>query len=499
MTIPAEQVETAALLTRLTGAQPHETHISAVFAGADLTLKLRKAVRLPFVDFSTLAERRRTAHREMELNAPHAPGLYRAVRPILRAADGTLSLGPGDGPAAGETIDWVVEMASIPPEQFFDAIAARGGLSESLLDAIADAVATYHRALPPVARDQAAALLDIVAGNVATARAAGLPEADVDRWHDGMRAALELRRGWLRARVDSGHVRRAHGDLHLGNLCLWDKTPVPFDALEFDEDLATIDVAYDLAFLLMDLEHRAGRAAANRVLNRYVARTGDHGLVGGLPPFLSMRAMVRAHVEASRGDQEAAHAYLATALEHLAPPAPVMVAIGGLPGTGKSTLARAIAPELGAAPGALILRSDEIRKRRWHCAPEERLPEAAYAAGETQGVFAELIEAAAEAVKLGHAVIADTMFVRAPDREAARRAAGAARFTGVWLTAPHHVLEARVWARHGDASDATVEVLRRVAGSHDPPGAAERWAIIDATEREATIAAVRHSLGRVPD
>src|SRR5208337_4642341 len=176
-------------------------------------------------------------------------------------------------------------------------------------------------------------------------------------------------------------------------LCLWRGTPVPFDAIEFDEAMATIDLGYDLAFLLMDLDHRVTRGAANRVLNRYVARTGDAALTGGLPVFLSMRAMIRAQVEATRGNREAALAYLDRALAYLAPPAAMVVAIGGLTGTGKSTLARALAPTLGAAPGALVLRSDEIRKRRHGVAPEQRLPDSAYSAAATDAVFAELAAA----------------------------------------------------------------------------------------------------------
>ncbi len=190
---------------------------------------------------------------------------------------------------------------------------------------------------------------------------------------------------WRDARAAAGFVRRCHGDLHLGNLCLWRGRPVLFDALEFDEALATIDVAYDLAFLLMDLEHRLDRAAANRVLNRYVARTGDADLVGGLPAFLSMRAMVRAHVEARSGHADRVDAYLADASAVSEPAAPVVIAIGGLPGTGKSTLARALAPALGAAPGALVLRSDEIRKRQHGVQPEQRLPQSAYTEDEKHG------------------------------------------------------------------------------------------------------------------
>ena len=186
---------------------------------------------------------------------------------------------------------------------------------------------------------------------------------------------------------------------------------MPFDALEFDEAMATIDLGYDLAFLLMDLDQRVTRAAANRVLNRYVARTGDAALTGGLPVFLSLRAMVRAHVEARRGDADVAARYLAAAAAYLQPTPPIVVAIGGLPGTGKSTLARALAPDLGNAPGALVLRSDEIRKRLHGVAPEQRLPQSAYSDAASEAVFAALAALVRETAAGGHAVIADATFI----------------------------------------------------------------------------------------
>jgi len=193
--IPTAQAATAALLQKLSGSASIETHISAVFVGADTVWKLRKAVRMPFLDFSSLDERHRTALRELELNAPHAPGLYRDVVPVTRAADGALALG-GDG----EPVDWVVRMARVPASDFFDAIAARGGLTPALLDALGDAVARYHDALPPVAKDQTEVLRDIVLGNQFSARAAGMDAAVVQRWTDAALAALAARRELQKAR-----------------------------------------------------------------------------------------------------------------------------------------------------------------------------------------------------------------------------------------------------------------------------------------------------------
>jgi uncharacterized protein len=488
MTAPPEQAEVVAFLRQLAGSEPLETHISLVFVGADTVWKLKKAVRLAFLDFTPLEARRRFTLRELELNRVAAPGLYRDVVPVVRRADGTLGIGD---PGESAVIDWVLRMARVPAADFLDAVASAGGLTPELLDALGDAVAAFHGSLSPATKtDAVAAMRHVAEGNAQSAHDAGLPDAAVCAWQTRILAALDDIAQWLAHRAHDGFVRRAHGDLHLGNLCLWQGRPVPFDALEFDEAMATIDLGYDLAFLLMDLDQRVARSAANRVLNRYVARTGDAALTVGLPPFLSLRAMVRAHVEAKRGNASVAMRYLAAAAAYLQPTPPVVVAVGGLPGTGKSTLARALAPELGDAPGALVLRSDEIRKRLHAVAPEERLPQSAYSDAASEAVFTELATLVREAAAGGHAVIADATFIDAGHRrtvEIAAREAGVA-FVGLWLEAPLAELEARIAGRQRDASDATVAVLRAASETH--PDAAD-WSPIEAVSPGAALSQAR--------
>ncbi len=474
MTIPPEQQEAVAFLQATSGAAPIETHISLVFLGADTAWKLRKAVRLPFLDCTALDTRRRFAFRELELNAHAAPGLYRDVVPIIRRTDGSLTFGE-----EGQAIDWIVRMARVPSEHFLERIALGGGLDPVLLDAIADCVAAYHLALAPAAKAEPAEAMRVAAlGSVGSALEAGLPEAGVRAWLDAVMARLNMLRDWLDARGRSGFVRRAHGDLHLGNMCLWHGRPVLFDALEFDEAMATIDLGYDLGFLLMDIDHRVGRRQANRVLNRYVARTGDAALVQGLPLFLSMRAMIRSHVEAKRERTALAATYLRAAQKYLNPAPAVVVAVGGLQGTGKSTLARSLAPELGPAPGALVLRSDEIRKRQHGASPEQRLSAEAYSATADEAMLQTLVAGVEDAGASGHAIIADATFLDPLHRDRVARAAlnAGLPFAGLWLDAPLSVLELRLEARANDASDATVEVLRRAYRTSHGGG---DWTTID--------------------
>jgi hypothetical protein len=207
-----------------------------------------------------------------------------------------------------------------------------------------------------------------------------------------------------------------------------------------------------------------------------------------MPPFLSMRAMVRAHVEARRGIAGEAAMYLARARDYLRPVPPSVLAIGGLPGSGKSTVARALAPDFGPAPGAVILRSDEIRKALFAVAPETRLGAEAYTPAVSKKVFERLGADAARLVAAGHAVIADATFMNPAHRQAIAAAAGTAPFLGVWLEVGLDEMLARVAARQGDASDADAAVLRSAAAAD--PGAGE-WRAVSAGAADDPVAAIR--------
>jgi aminoglycoside phosphotransferase family enzyme/predicted kinase len=471
--IPSAQAEVAAFLAGLAGAAPIETHISAIFVGQDTAWKMKKAVALGFLDFSNLAARGHFCQRELELNQPAAPGIYRDVVAITRAPDGRLQ-----ECGAGAVVEWVLRMAPIPAGNFLDAMAAQGALDATLLDALGDAVFALHQAAPLVeGLDAPAAMASVLAGNLRAARAAGLPETAIAPLEAALQAALTRCAPALTARAAEGRIRRCHGDLHLANLCLWQGKPTPFDALEFDEGLARIDTGYDLAFLLMDLDQQAGRAAANRVLNRYLARSGDYGLLAPLPLWLALRALVRAHVQAARGRDGAP--LLRAAIDYLAPPPARLIAVGGLQGSGKSTLARGLAPLLGAAPGGLLLRSDELRKRRFGLAPEAPLPAEAYAEQVSRAIHGELFMIAEAALRQGHAVALDAMFLDPEHRRQAGQIAAriGVPFQGFWLEAPMEILKSRILARRDDASDATIAVLERAAQAD--PGAID-WRRLDA-------------------
>ncbi|MCF8502524.1 MAG: AAA family ATPase, partial [Rhodospirillum sp.] len=262
-----------------------------------------------------------------------------------------------------------------------------------------------------------------------------------------------------------------HGDLHLRNILWWDGKPTLFDAIDFNDMFVTIDVLYDLAFLLMDLDHRGQRRLASITFNHYMEYAGDTGGLSVLPLFLALRAMIRAFVQATaaRGlsdpekaarEVEEGKAYLARALEYLSPPAPRMAAVGGLSGSGKSRLARELACHFGAAPGALVLRTDVLRKRIMGKKPYEKLGPEGYTPETHARVYETLTAEAQAALAAGHSVILDGVHARQHEREQAEAVATEAGvpFTGLWVHTPVEVAMKRIETRVRNPSDVTLEI-----------------------------------------
>ena len=247
-----------------------DTHANVVFLAGDRALKVKRAVRLPFLDYSTLAKRKAACASELEVNRAFAPELYRRVVPITRNSDGQLAL-DGDG----ETIEWAVEMLRFDESQTLDRIADVRGIDDALARKLAETIVAMHARMPVVdANSWIAALERFLEQNAAAFREApALFPADLaGKLDHAARSTFERLRPLLASRGRRGLVRRGHGDLHLGNIALLQERPVPFDAIEFDPDVAAGDVLYDLAFLLMDLQERRLGRAANIVFNGYFSR-----------------------------------------------------------------------------------------------------------------------------------------------------------------------------------------------------------------------------------
>lgn len=465
-----------------------DTHGAIVFLAGDTAWKLKKSVRFPYLDFSTPDKRRLSLEAELRLNRRTAPTLYRAVHPINRTANGGFTLG-----GAGEPVDWLLEMRRFPADALLERQLELQQLSPVLLMRLADRIAAFHiDAAAHHIADGADRLSGIIDGNVTCMAAVDpiLPKDQAEAVAVRQREHLNAVRPILDQRGCSGQIRHGHGDLHLANIALVDGEPTLFDCLEFDEALATTDVLYDLAFLLMDFWHRGYVDEANIVFNRYcdVAPAQENGLCL-LPLFLSVRATIRAHVTALRslqagGDADLAkqaRAYLDLAQRVLTPMQPGLVAIGGLSGTGKTSVARLVGGHVGRPPGARILRSDVIRKRLAGVAPETRLASESYGKDSGARVYRELATLAGMAISQGQAVLVDAVFA---DMDMRRLVALVAQninvsFAGFWLALDDGTRIARVRSRGIDASD--VDVVVAQAQTNESPGGASGWRTIDAT------------------
>lgn len=468
-----------------------DTACAHVFLGTDAAWKMKRHVDLGYADFSTPERRHWALDRELEFNRIAAPDIYRAVRRVTREANGGLAL-DGQGP----TVEFLLEM-----RRFDDAavLSANPALVDGgMADALGRTIAGFH-ALAPLRPDGGWTALEFTVGSNAELLrdlAYRFGSDRIELMITLTQAEFDRQKPLLKMRATQGFARRCHGDLHLANILVEDGRPILFDCIEFNDLLSDLDVLYDLAFLLMDLDFRGRRDAAVRVLSAYLdeaARVFPDDIWEGLaalPLMMSVRAGVRAHVAAHSQDDRLAKAYIEAAIAHLSPAPPRLAAVGGLSGTGKSTFARRIAANLGPAPGAVVIRTDEVRKRLMNVPPGERLPDSAYAGDLYPRAYDALIENARTLLKAGHGVVLDATFIDPGLRARAEQLAVdcGVPFDGVWLEAPLEVLEARIAARTNDASDATVATLadqlarhagqvhwRRVDASGDAAAAARAW------------------------
>jgi aminoglycoside phosphotransferase family enzyme/predicted kinase len=464
-----------------------QTHISSVFLGGELVYKVKKPVKLPFLDFSTVEQRRFFCHEEVRINRPWAPDVYLGVVPVTREANGLKFEG------SGPVVDWAVKMLRLPESANLRSRLRLGLLEPGDLVRSAQRIAAIHRQACCCVGDQAieaeAEFRRKLRENWEFAR--GLKphviEPLVLQRLETLSDEWLLRHGeTLRRRAGEGHIRDLHGDLRLEHVFLFpDRSPphdiVILDGIEFDPALRRIDVVADIAFLAMELSFAGRRDLSRDFADVYFSETNDATGRDLLPLFTAYRSAVRAKVAAILGSEpEIPHpdcdealarsrAHWLWALSELEQPdrRPGLVLVSGLPGTGKTTLAKSL---VDAVHFDEVLRSDVIRKELAGQSPTAPGSAELYTPDSTERTYDECWCRTRKRLLSGHRVIVDATFQRESFRRRFLQLALDCGVRAVWLEcqAPAEIVQRRLAERHGDASDADWSVYQRLRDRWEP-------------------------------
>ena len=463
------------------------THSAHLFLHKAIVYKIKRSIAYSYLDMTSLASRELLCKRELEINKPVLPNIYLDVVPIIRSADGSLSFDQH-----GEVVEWVLRMNRFNEHQVLDTMAREGQLTVELTHRLGIALAEFHAKLDTkVVTDGHERIAEVVHELIYEFSVLENPLAchAVSLFSKLALMHLNKNQKLLNSRASDGYIKRCHGDLHLRNVLVQNGTPVPFDALEFNERMATTDILYDLAFMIMDLSHRGLREHENNVLNAYLLHSDPANTVALalLPLFLGCRAGIRAmttaqaaaaNLQNSVALSTEASKYLHAATNYMSVKPATLLAVGGLSGTGKSTIAKQLPTHLAASPGAVLLRSDAERKAALGMPEYDVLPTENYTAESANANYQRLSIKAAGALSAGYSVVVDATFL---DQRQQRHFEALARstcskFIGIWLSAPLEILRNRIVERKSDASDATIGVLEeQFRNDHTAPG----WHQID--------------------
>ncbi|WP_009631014.1 AAA family ATPase [Synechocystis sp. PCC 7509] len=447
-----------------------QTHVSYVFLTGDYAYKVKKPVNFGFLDYSTLAKREHFCHQELEMNKRGAPELYLEVLPVTQAVD-KFSLG-----GSGEAVEYVLKMCQFPQSALLSEMFELGTLNDSHMEELGRVVANYHEQAQSSDRirsfGEVAQVRQAIDENYEqTKKYIGNPQtqaqyAETKKYTDNF---FTGRSQLFSSRIENNKIRECHGDLHLRNICLWHDKILLFDCIEFNEPFRFVDVMYDVAFTVMDLQARQRSDFGNAFLNTYAEQTGDWEGLQVLPLYLSRQAYVRAKVtsfllddpgipEAAKVEAaKTASGYYKLAWEYTKPRKGKLILMSGLSGSGKSTTAKLLARKLDA----IHLRSDAVRKHLGNIPLSERGGDALYTPEMTQKTYDRLLQLGVMLAHQGFTVILDAKY----DRTALRtNAIDLADFQQLPLqiihcTAPMEVLRDRLAARQGDIADATVDLL----------------------------------------
>lgn len=458
-----------------------ETHLSWVILTGEVAYKIKKRIKLDFVDFSTLALRHQSCLDELEINRRFTPELYLDAVPVL-GPEKAPRIGAPEDAASEQVIDWAVKMVQFDPALGLDALIAAGDPAVEALASYGGDLAQLHAELPIVQLAEGADYaLQPMRDNFATlagTRSGDAWQAEIDRFSERLLTDSKRFQQALAERLADGFVRECHGDLHLANLVATESGIRAFDALEFRRDLREIDLISDVAFLAMDTAERGRPDLAYGFLDAYFDHTGDYDGMQLLPLYTRYRAMVRIKVAALGSDQslpgarESLGRRVQWLEQQLDRPRGRLILTCGLSGSGKSTIAASLAPRLGA----LRLRSDVLRKSLAGLAPQDSsgsgVDGGLYDPSNSSALYLSLAEHAAALMEEGEDVIVDAACLLREQRASLQSVADPGRCVVLFVDAPGATLRERVWQRQrsgNDASEATAAVLDAQVRRFEPP------------------------------
>lgn len=441
------------------------SHLSIVFLAGDKAYKLKRAVLYPQADFSTPEKRRLACVQEMKRSTVYAPHLVIGIKPVRRLKNGRIVLGG----RLGEEVDTVLVMRRIPDDQILSNVLPTPTFDRFEAMDLAERLADLHQKAKTMrAKWSVDHVRQLIADIIRTAECfcpALFSKSKLEDWTAKVLAQLQTNASLISFRQKAGHVRKCHGDLKLSNIAWDSKNFLFFSPVEYNGLLDSVDTLYDLACLTMDLEVKGLRRLSNICFNHYMAYMNDMAGFPLLALYQSLRAMIHAVVLAyqstllpsteRKNARMNARKYFGAALHFIAPFKPVLIACGGLSGSGKSRVAREIGGFFNPAPGAIILRDDIVRKQMLGIAPHEALDKDCMTPAFEKVVYDILRQQARTALSGGSCVIIDALFYNPVERQAVELLAKDMNvdFFGFWMEAPLSMRAERVASRKRNPSD----------------------------------------------
>lgn len=470
-----------------------QTHISYVLLTGEFAYKVKKPMNFGFLNYSTLEARKHFSEEELRLNQRGAAEIYLEVLPITQEGDRYQFGGNG------EVVEYAVKMRQFPQETLLTNLFDRGELTEERVKELAQVLATFHsktftddyiRSFGEVAQirqafDENFEQTEQYIGGPQTQQQFDETKAYSDRFFAEQGALFQQR-------VEADRIRECHGDCHLRNICYWNGKLLLFDCIEFNESFRFVDVMFDVAYIVMDLEARNRSDLSNLFLNTYAELTGDWEGLQVLPIYVSRQTYVRAKVTSfllndpgvpeaeKKAASETAALYYRMAWEYSQARQGQLMIMSGLSGSGKSTTAQQIARQTGA----IQIRSDAVRKHLGGVPLYERGGDDLYTPEMTAKTYGKLLDLGLKLAQQGYQVILDAKYDRQALRKAVIEQASAQQIPLkiVHCDAPIEVLRDRLQQRTGDIADATVDILSQQ--SFEPLTAAEQGYVmaIDTTQ-----------------